>query len=63
MSRCLGYTELKRWILGTHQGSISNAHLEYYLDEFTFRFNLSRDDRLKPLKQWPSGHFVRNKEA
>jgi len=30
---------LKRWILGTHQGSISSAHLEYYLDEFTFRFN------------------------
>ena len=30
---------LKRWILGTHQGSISIAHLEYYLDEFTFRFN------------------------
>lgn len=30
---------LKRWILGTHQGAISKAHLEYYLDEFTFRFN------------------------
>ena len=30
---------LKRWILGTHQGSISSVHLEYYLDEFTFRFN------------------------
>jgi len=30
---------LKRWILGTHQGAISNAHLDYYLDEFTFRFN------------------------
>ena len=30
---------VKRWILGTHQGSISSAHLEYYLDEFTFRFN------------------------
>lgn len=30
---------LKRWILGTHQGSMSSAHLEYYLDEFTFRFN------------------------
>jgi transposase-like protein len=30
---------LKRWLLGTHQGGISNAHLPYYLDEFTFRFN------------------------
>ena len=30
---------LKRWIAGTlHQG-ISHDHLEYYLDEFTFRFN------------------------
>lgn len=30
---------LKRWLLGTHQGSISNEHLDYYLDEYTFRFN------------------------
>ena len=30
---------LKRWLLGTHQGGISHQHLEYYLDEFTFRFN------------------------
>jgi len=30
---------LKRWIVGTHQGAISHAHLAYYLDEFTFRFN------------------------
>ncbi len=30
---------LKRWILGTHQGAISYEHLDYYLDEFTFRFN------------------------
>ena len=30
---------LKRWILGTHQGAVSNKHLDYYLDEFTFRFN------------------------
>ncbi len=30
---------LKRWILGTHQGAISNRHLDYYLDEYTFRFN------------------------
>ena len=30
---------LKRWLLGTHQGAISPEHLEYYLDEYTFRFN------------------------
>jgi transposase-like protein len=30
---------LKRWLLGTHQGAVSNEHLDYYLDEFTFRFN------------------------
>jgi transposase-like protein len=30
---------LKRWILGTYQGSIVPAHLQSYLEEFTFRFN------------------------
>ena len=30
---------LKRWILGTHQGSVAAAHLQSYLEEFTFRFN------------------------
>ena len=30
---------LKRWLLGTHQGAIGQPHLDYYLDEFTFRFN------------------------
>jgi hypothetical protein len=30
---------LKRWLLGTHQGAIAHAHLDDYLDEFTFRFN------------------------
>lgn len=30
---------LKRWLLGTHQGSAAQTHLDYYLDEFTFRFN------------------------
>lgn len=33
---------LKRWLLGTHQGAASLAHLDYYLDEFTFRFNRRR---------------------
>ena len=30
---------LKRWLLGTHQGAVRTSHLDYYLDEFTFRFN------------------------
>jgi hypothetical protein len=30
---------LKRWLLGTHQGAVSHKHLDYYLDEYTFRFN------------------------
>ena len=33
---------LKRWLLGTHQGAVSPAHLDSYLDEFTFRFNRRR---------------------
>lgn len=33
---------VKRWILGTHQGAVSHEHLEFYLDEFTFRFNRRR---------------------
>ena len=30
---------LKRWLMGTHQGAVSHDHLDYYLDEYTFRFN------------------------
>ena len=30
---------LKRWLLGTHQGAVEPSHLDYYLDEYTFRFN------------------------
>jgi transposase-like protein len=30
---------LKRWLLGTHQGAVEQDYLDYYLDEFTFRFN------------------------
>jgi len=30
---------LKRWLLGTHQGAVRASHLDYYLDEYTFRFN------------------------
>lgn len=30
---------VKRWLLGTHHGSYSPHQLDYYLDEYTFRFN------------------------
>jgi hypothetical protein len=30
---------LKRWLLGTLQGAAGQKHLDYSLDEFTFRFN------------------------
>ncbi|MBU2854899.1 IS1595 family transposase [Acidithiobacillus ferriphilus] len=33
---------LKRWLLGTLQGGVQQQHLNYYLDEFTFRFNRRR---------------------
>jgi len=30
---------LKRWLEGTLQSGFAHSHLDYYLDEFTFRFN------------------------
>jgi hypothetical protein len=30
---------LKRWFLGTLHGGVQHRHLDYDLDEFTFRFN------------------------
>lgn len=30
---------VKRWLMGTHQGAVTNKHLSYYLDEYAFRFN------------------------
>jgi transposase-like protein len=32
----------KRWLLGTHQGAVDEAHLPSYLNEFVFRFNRRR---------------------
>ena len=32
-------SRLKRWLLGTHHGSVGPRHLQLYLDEFAFRFN------------------------
>lgn len=39
---------LKRWLLGTHHGGVQHFQLEYYLDEFTFRFN-RRSSRARGL--------------
>jgi transposase-like protein len=33
---------IKRWLLGTHQGSVEIAHLPSYMNEFVFRFNRRR---------------------
>jgi hypothetical protein len=30
---------LKCWLVGTHQEAVNLKHLDYYLDEFTSRFN------------------------
>ena len=37
-----GISLAKRWLLGTHQGSVDDAHLASYLNEFVFRFNRRR---------------------
>jgi transposase-like protein len=33
------FSLLKRWLLGSYQGGVQRRYLEYYLDEYTFRFN------------------------
>lgn len=43
---------LQRWLLGTHQGAFAAAHLDYYLDEFTFRFNRRTSGSRGSLFQW-----------
>jgi transposase-like protein len=35
---------LQRWLMGTHQGAVAHSHLDYYLDEFVFRFNRRRSN-------------------
>jgi hypothetical protein len=39
---------LKRWLMGTYQGSFGHDHVAAYLDEFTFRFN-RRNSRQRGL--------------
>ena len=40
---------LHKRCLGTRQGAVSPAHLDYYLDEFMFRFNRRRSRQLGKL--------------
>jgi Zn ribbon nucleic-acid-binding protein len=42
-------SQLKRWILGTLQGSFSARYSGYYLDEFVFRFNKRKFGRGLPF--------------
>ena len=39
---------LKRWLLGTHQGAVHPEQLDFYLDEFTFRFD-RRDSKARGM--------------
>lgn len=42
---------LKRWLVGTHQGSVRDHQLDHYLDEFVFRYN-RRSSRSRGLLFW-----------
>lgn len=37
---------VRRWQIGTHQGSVGWDHLTFYLDEFSFRFNRRTSPRV-----------------
>ncbi len=36
---------IKRWLLGTHQGAVSDKHMQSYLEEYTFRFNRRKSSK------------------
>jgi hypothetical protein len=40
---------LKRWLMGTHQGAVTPEYPDYYLNEFTFRFNRRRSRNRRKL--------------
>ena len=42
---------LRRWVMGTLQGSLGESHLQDYLNEFTFRFN-RRSSRSRGMLFW-----------
>ncbi len=43
---------MKRWLAGTYQGAVRNQHLDYYLDEYTFRFNRRTSTSRGKLFYW-----------
>ncbi len=40
---------MKRWLIGTHMVAVSRKHLDYYPDEFTFRFDRQRSNTRREL--------------
>jgi transposase-like protein len=48
----LAVSLLKRWMLGTHQGSTAHKHLDDYLNEFVFRFNRRKSASRGKLFYW-----------
>ena len=40
---------LKRWLLATHHGSVTAAHLDASLDKFAFGFNRRKSRRRRML--------------
>ncbi len=52
------FGNLKAWLVGTHHG-VAGAHLQVYLDEFTFRFNRRRTPRWRRSKRsWDLRRFT-----
>ena len=44
--------------MGTHQGGMQHRHLDYYLDEFTFRFNRRRAQQAVALGPAPYHQII-----
>ena len=57
----LVFSLVKRWVLGTHQGSVSRKHLSSYLEEFTFRFNRRKAKKITHFFQRLAEGLVREK--
>jgi transposase-like protein len=45
------FSLLKNWLLGTYQGGVQKKYLDFYLDEYVFRFNRKSSIRSKLFKQ------------
>ena len=49
---------LKRWLLGTHAGAVSDKHLQAYLDEFAFRHNRRKTNGVGRIAARVIAHLV-----